>query len=116
MSSDFPTTHSYRNAILETSPNIVEASSDNLCFVDYTDLYIPDTKKAEKLTAVKREFMMDIMEPISYLTAQIVDYYSFHNIANILTSCDVLECFERSVEVCSTGDHDFEHGSEEEDV
>lgn len=115
MNSEIHEKPSYKNIVLE-HVSLDTQTPSKLQFVDYNEITIPPYKKECKMMPVgKHEFLNDLVDSIVNVTSEVVEYFSFHNIANSMTVVDILECFEHSLKVNVISDNDFDYISDDEE-
>lgn len=115
MNSELHEKPSYKNIVLENVSLDIQTPS-KLQFVDYNEIVIPPYKRERQMLPVaKHEFLNDLVDSIVNVTSEVVDYFSFHNIANSLTVVDVLDCLEQSLKVSVISDNDYDYVSDDEE-
>jgi hypothetical protein len=73
-------------------------------------------KPITQLPLPMRYLMSDIIEPLGDLTNDIKEVYELQGIANTLKLCDILDAFEKSVNVTYLGDIEAEQSISDDDA
>lgn len=114
---------SYKNIVVEGKIIDTQVSKEKDIITGYDEIINKINMKIQKsnnkyktLSNSKKELLTDLLNDMANITDYVKEYYGFHGIGDELLLENVMNCFEKSLQVEVVSDNDYDIVSEEDEI